>query len=238
MIELNVIGIKYNKWQRTIWQGKVVPLEIDRSDIPKYEERSVVKIYGKVLGLLPKQQERLPIGSKVFGSLWTSNNYVKIKLVNKPIDWLTSFADNSTKYFSSEFLNSLDDQDYENEDDYTSVRLDKNSTPIRFHEWLLRVGIDENSVNETVVRRYLNFRSWLVEICQSSEDNYGDDEFHKYKEYCIKEEEFIKAQVEADEIFAEWEFENNRIIAEYGDGAWISEEGAVFNDDGEWIGID
>lgn len=193
MIELLVVGIKYNKWKNKVWKGQVVLIEIERSNIPKYGNRSAVKIYGKVLGLLSKDREKLPVGSSFFANIWTYNNCAKIKLVDKPVDWLAALSDSSKNFFSSDFLNSLDTWDYEDEDDYAGVFLDNNSTPQRFHEWLIREEIDDKVVEEATVRRYQKFIRWLVETHKVAEDEYGDEEITEYRKKCFEEEKLIKA---------------------------------------------
>ncbi|MBN4002057.1 hypothetical protein [Nostoc sp. LPT] len=228
-MDLVIVGIKYNKWKNTVWKGQIIPIEIDRSEAHGYQGRYTVKIYGKILGLFPKNQEKLPIGTKIFAILHTYQNHVKATLVDKPINWIFPFSEGSQDCFSSEFLSKFDDMilgiDF--------YRFQEESSPIKFHEWLLRMGLDENSVDEKVVGQYLCFQAWLADQAQSFEDKYDDEEVEKYKEYCRQEKELL----EAEQSLMIWEFQQEEIRRNYGENASMDEYGVIFNDDGEYIGM-
>ncbi|MGK7937927.1 MAG: hypothetical protein AB4206_19345 [Xenococcaceae cyanobacterium] len=224
-MEFSIVGIRFNEWKNTCWKGQVVPLEVIRSKIPKYEGRQAVTIYDQVLGLIPTNQEKLPIGCRVFATLNTCKNHVKAKVVDKPYDWLSPFSDDSDEYFfSDEFLSDMEDQLCYSE---LYSAFTKQCSPIRFHEWLLRMGKDEKNVDSSIAYEFMHFREW-IETEQNNHLFCGDKQIQAYKEYCKKEKEI-----------ASWDSlnANTDIEEEYGRGAWMDEEGAIFDDDGECVGI-
>ena len=44
-MEFSIVGIRFNKWKNTDWKGQIVPLEVIRSEIPKYQGRHAVTMY-------------------------------------------------------------------------------------------------------------------------------------------------------------------------------------------------
>lgn len=200
MMELTIIGIKDHKWERTCWKGQIVPLEFKRSEIPGYEGRHAVEVYGKVLGLLPDDQQKLPFGCRVFATLHTYQNYVKAQIVDEPSVWGIPIFYDSPEDFSDEFLDKLDERG----DWWNSMTTFRDEcSPIHFYEWSIRTGIDINSVDLDTILRYLGFRQWLLTIQHSSEYSYGDEAIEGYKKYCMEEEQLCKAE----NAYLDWEFE-------------------------------
>lgn len=221
-----IIGIKYNHWKNTQWEGDIVPVEIKRSEIPKCEGRHEVRVYNKVLGMLPKNKKKLPFGSSFFASLWSCNNYIKMELVDKPVDWLDNVVD--MIYSSIDY--------YEDGIDAEKAEfINNNVDPIRVHEWLIREGRNYEELEITNLDEYLDFRNWLIEIERLSEDRYGDEALEKYGEHYLREEELLEAEDTVNELVSDWEQE--KIEQEYGKGAYKDSWGVVFNDDGECIDI-
>ena len=237
-VKINICGVEHHKWKNVRWKGQIMPIKIVYSERPDYKGRHEVKIYNKLLGIVPKDHEqKLPVGCSAFMALNTDISatgkiYVKGKVVDKPLKYQFPFAENSYECFSDKFIYALHNQSQGTSSDI--YFFEEECHPIQFYEWLLRMKIDEEIVDESVVIQYLSFRDWLIEIHQFSEEDYGDEDTEKYKEYCNQEKE----SAEAEEAFSRWEFGQDRLSQEYSEGAWVDEHGTVFNDDGEWIGME
>jgi len=240
-MQFNVIGIKYWKWQNTIWKGIILPIEIDHPEISEYKNRHLVKIYGKGLGLIPRDQENLPIGTQVFAKLENKNNYVLVTLVDKPVGWKPFLYDGFPNIISEEAANELYDPYFAKE-----ALGDNYFDPInlRFHEWIIRRGYDPDHYerledgNDSDIYKYTNFRYWLSEIHKVFENEYDDRDLKLYEEYVERE---IRKQEILDRIGWEWESEQDErmeIESQYGKGAYMDESGAVFSDEHEFLGID
>lgn len=263
-----VIGIKYNHWKNTVWKGQIVEIEIDRTNIPKYKDRQLVLINGKALGMMTADQKKIPFGCKVFASLETFENHVKVRVDDRPIDWLSEFKDSQSANFSQDFLDRIS-QEHSNKWDPdgmdpefihgrfdTSCELEENTAPKYLYEWLIRVGLDEKNMQLEVLEKYIDFRLWLINSRKLSEDNYEDEHIKEYESYLedlkVKQEKdkedskkyYEKLNEERREIdrsdraFEDWKAEKYSSEEEYGRGSRVDEHGAVFNDDGEWIGME
>lgn len=197
-----VIGIKYNKWNNTVWKGQVVEIEIDRTDLPKYKDRQLVLINGKALGMMTADQKKIPFGCKVFASLETFENHVKVRVDDRPIDWLSEFKKSKSDEFSQDFLDRIS-QEHSNKwnpdgidtDNNIERVIEENTNPIYLYEWLIRVGICEKNIQLETLEKYINFRSWLTGSRDLSEDNYEDEHIKEYESYL----ENLKVQQQKDE---------------------------------------
>ena len=207
-IKINICGVEHHKWKNVCWKGQIMPIKIVYSERPDFKGRHEVEIYNKLLGVIPRNQEKLPVGCSAFMALNTDRSangkiYIKGKVVDKPLKYQFPFAENSYEWFSDKFISAL-----HNQSQGTSLDIyffEEECHPIQFYEWLLRMKIDEEIVDESVVIQYLSFRDWLIEIHQSLEEDYGDEDIEKYKEYCNQEKE----SAEAEEAFSRWEFEQD-----------------------------
>lgn len=75
--------VESHYWHHTKWSGDVVELNICDSDLPAYEGYYPVKVYNKVLGLIPKNTPNLP-ESKIFTAcLITDNECVRAILIDE-----------------------------------------------------------------------------------------------------------------------------------------------------------
>jgi hypothetical protein len=246
MQEYTVVEISDNKWKNTVWKSQIIPVEIRLSKyVPNYGYRHSVLVNGKVLGLIALGEENLPVGSVDFASIETQGEYVKVKLVDKPIDWLCELKDSENDELSQDFLDSMGWQEesihyYETEDTALArlSDLEDGVTPQYFYEWLIRMGLNEKNITVETVEDYLGFRSWLIRTQKISESQYGDEEIQAYKEKCDEQRRIAKAEQEALDYADDYLWEKQRIEDDYGRGARIDEYGAVFNDDGECIGIE
>lgn len=197
-----VIGIKYNKWKNTVWKGQIVEIEIDRTNIPKYKDRQLVLINGKALGMMTVDQKKIPFGCKVFASLETFENHVKVRVDDRPVDWLSEFKDSQSANFSQDFLNRISQEhskerslDNMNLDTNPAYTIDENIKPKYLYEWLIRVGISEKDIQAEVLEKYVNFRLWLAGNRELSEDNYEDEHIREYEIYL----EDLKIKQQKDE---------------------------------------
>lgn len=258
-----VIGIKYNKWNNTVWKGQVVEIEIDRTDIPKYKDRQLVLVNGKALGMMTADQKKIPFGCKVFASLETFENCVKVRVDDRPIDWLSGFKKSKSDEFSQDFLNRIYQEEakvwnpYElDPENNIACVIEENTKPRYLYEWLIRVGVSEKDIQLEILEKYVNFRSWLTGNRELSEDNYEDEHIKEYESYIEdlkvkqqKDKEDSKKYDEklneerreidrSDRAFEDWKAEKYSSEEEYGRGSRVDEHGAVFNDDGEWIGME
>ncbi len=248
MVDYTIVEISDNKWKNTVWKSQIIPVEIGLSKyVPNYGYRHSVLINGKILGLISLGEEKLPVGSVDFASIETQEEYVKITLVDKPIDWLCDFKDSENDELSQDFLDRMgwqeDDLDYyhyETEDEALArvSDLEDGVTPQYLYEWLIRMSISEKNIKIETIDNYLGFRYWLINTKKMSEDQYGDEEIQAYKEKCDEQIRVAKAQEEALNYADHYLWEKERIEDDYGRGARIDEYGAVFNDDGEWIGME
>lgn len=189
-----IVGIKYNEWKNTVWKGQVVEVEIDRSNILKYEDRQLVLINGKVLGMMDSKQKKIPFGCKIFASLETSKNHVVMTVVDRPIDWLSEFADNKGNDFSADFRDNIYQTSIEKwgigdifmnsfGEAISTVYFTGKPTPKKLYEWLIRVGLNEKNIQLETMKKYMDFRKWLIIDCELSDDNYDDEHIKEYEMY-------------------------------------------------------
>ena len=197
-VKINICGVEHHKWKNVRWKGQIMPIKIVYSERPNYKGRHEVKIYNKLLGVIPKDHEqKLPVGCSAFMALNTDSSatgkiYVKGKVVDKPPKYQFPFAENSYEWFSDKFISALHNQSQGTSSDI--YFFEEECHPNQFYEWLLRMKIDEEIVDESVVIQYLSFRDWLIKIHQPSEEDYGDEDIEKYKEYCNQEKESASAE--------------------------------------------
>jgi hypothetical protein len=254
MTDFIVVGIKYNQWKNTIWKNQIVEIEVDRSNVLNYENRQLVLINGKALGFTTLECKKIPFGCKVFARLETVKNHVKFVACDRPIDWLNEFQDSKINVCSKDFLCEVWEGSFllskyeDNRDindpplyDISDMLAQEDIRPRYLYEWLIRLGLTEEEIELEILERYRQFRSWL--ICNNlSEDNYGDEHIEKYDIYLeelkIKRQKEQGSEEEVYQSIINWREEQDSIEAEYGRGATVDEYGAVFNDDGEWIGME
>ena len=192
-VKINICGVEHHKWKNVCWKGQIMPIKIVYSERSDYKGRHEVKIYNKLLGVIPKDHEqKLPVGCSAFMALNTNSSatrkiHVKGKVVDKPLKYQFPFAENSYEWFSDKFISALHNQSQGTSSDI--YFFEEECHPNQFYEWLLRMKIDEEIVDESVVIQYLSFRDWLIKIHQPSEEDYGDEDIEKYKEYCNQEKE-------------------------------------------------
>jgi hypothetical protein len=240
MLNFIVIDVSSNQWKNTLWSKEyIVEIEIGYTDISETDRLRSILINGKTLGLIALETIIMPIGSKLFAKIEACEGRLNIKAIDKPDNWIANIKDSKYNSFSDNFLSICwdenDDPGYKGE--ARIERMENEALPDFLYEWIIRSDLDCRYISRDIIDTYLAFRDWLYFVKKSDEFTYDNDAIQQYKEYCdeIERNDRLMAEAEADRFH--WESEKREIEAEYGRGSRIDSFGAIFDSDGECIGM-
>jgi hypothetical protein len=241
MLNLIVIDVSSNKWKNTPWnKERIVQIEIGYTTILGNDHLRSVLINGKTLGLIALETTIMPIGSRLFASIEACDGCLYIKALDKPDNWIANIKDSEYNCLSTDIISTCwdEDDDYDRTGEARLERMENQVLPDFFYEWIIRSGLDDRYISRDIIDIYFAFIDWLYFVAKSDEFTYGDDEIQQYEDYCeqIKKNDRLMAEA-ADDHF-NWNSEKNRIESDYGRGARIDNYGAVFDSDGEWVGME